>query len=70
MDGIGQYRLKQRLRGILLKSQTLTHVGSGKPDHSAYLTAQGFGYGIDVLCGTLGDDFTVSSENKIIEVKL
>jgi hypothetical protein len=39
-------------------------------DHSAYLTAQGFGYGIDVLCGTLGDDLTVNSENKTIEIKL
>ena len=39
-------------------------------DHRADLTAQGFGYGIDVLCGTLGDDFTVASENKTIEVKL
>ena len=37
-------------------------------DHRAELTAQGFEYGIDVLCGTLGDDFTVASESKIIDV--
>ncbi len=39
-------------------------------DNRAELSANGFNYGIDVLCGTLGDDFTVASENKIIEVKL
>ena len=36
----------------------------------AELSANGFDYGIDVLCGTLDDKLTVNSENKTIEVKL
>ncbi|MBQ2720015.1 MAG: hypothetical protein IJF23_00630, partial [Clostridia bacterium] len=39
-------------------------------DRRAELTAQGFEYGIDLLCGTLADDLCVNSENKTIEVKL
>jgi len=39
-------------------------------DNRAELSANGFDYGIDVLCGTLDDKLTVNSENKTIEVKL
>ena len=39
-------------------------------DRRAELTAQGFEYGIDIVCGTLTDDLCVNSENKTVEIKL
>ena len=39
-------------------------------DNKAELSANGFDYGIDILCGTLDDNLTVNSENKTVEIKV
>ncbi len=39
-------------------------------DRRVDFTARGFDYGIDILCGTLDDNLTVNSENKMIKVKI